>query len=143
MTEEEVDAVAEELAKIGGIAWYPGRTPGPLLRVVSERYRDRARVAIAALDRLRAEKGRSEGAQDPVPEQTTPGHGHANDEAGDRLQVGATVVYRPPGEKRAIPCRVERIEDGRAFLVPCPRPEIGWVSIESLVPLQAETENGH
>jgi hypothetical protein len=56
MTEEEIEAVAEELAKIGGVSWYPGRAPGPLLRVVSERYRDRARVAIAALDRLRAGK---------------------------------------------------------------------------------------
>ena len=54
MTEEEIEAVAEELAKAGGLSWHPGRTRGPLLRTVSERYRDRARLAIEALDRLRA-----------------------------------------------------------------------------------------
>jgi hypothetical protein len=54
MTEEEIEAVAEELAKAGGLSWYPGRTRGPLLRTVSERYRDRARLAIEALDRVRA-----------------------------------------------------------------------------------------
>jgi len=54
MTEEEVEVVAEELARIGGTSWYPGREKGILLRIVSDRYRDRARVAIAALDRLRA-----------------------------------------------------------------------------------------
>ena len=54
MSEEEVECVAEELAKVGGVAWYPGREPNAILRVVSDRYRDRARVAIAALERLRA-----------------------------------------------------------------------------------------
>ena len=56
MTEDEIDAVAEELAKAGGLSWYPGRERGPLLKVVSDRYRDRARLAIAALDRCRAQK---------------------------------------------------------------------------------------
>ena len=49
MNEAEVEIVAEELAKLGGTAWYPGRESGPLLRIVHERYRDRARAAIAAL----------------------------------------------------------------------------------------------
>src|SRR3712207_8438264 len=49
-------SVAQELAKVGGLSWYPGRTRGPLLRSVGERYRDRARVAIAALERLKASK---------------------------------------------------------------------------------------
>ena len=53
MTEEEIEIVAEELAKIGGVAWYPGRETGTLVRVVCDRYRDRAKVAIAALDRYR------------------------------------------------------------------------------------------
>src|SRR3954465_12730071 len=57
VTDEEIEAVAEELAKAGGTSWYPGRTRGALLRSVSERYRDRARLAIAALDRLRAGTG--------------------------------------------------------------------------------------
>ena len=45
MTEEEIEIVAEELAKIGGVTWYPGREKGTLMRVVCDRYRDRARVA--------------------------------------------------------------------------------------------------
>ncbi len=135
MTEEEIEAVAEELAKIGGVSWYPGRAPGPLLRVVSERYRDRARVAIAALDRLRA------GSTDVDPQQTAEAsaQGAASD---DQLQVGTIVVYRPPGDQRAIPCRVEKLDDGRAYLVPCPRPDVGWVSVENLVPVKADEQHG-
>ena len=53
MTEDEVEAVAAELAKAGGVGWYPGRERGPL-KHVADRYRDRARLAIAALSRLRA-----------------------------------------------------------------------------------------
>jgi hypothetical protein len=135
MTEEEIEAVAEELAKIGGVSWYPGRAPGPLLRVVSERYRDRARVAIAALDRLRAGKDTTNSDREASV---------AGPEAvpGDQLQLGAVVVYRPPGDQRAIPCRVERLEGDRAYLVPCPRPDVGWVSIESVVPLKADQQQG-
>jgi hypothetical protein len=133
MTEEEIEAVAEELAKIGGVSWYPGRAPGPLLRVVSERYRDRARVAIAALDRLRAGKNTT----DSESEISVAG---SEAVSGDQLQLGAVVVYRPPGDQRAIPCRVERLEGGRAYLVPCPRPDVGWVSVESLVPLKADQQ---
>jgi hypothetical protein len=127
MTEEEIEAVAEELAKIGGVSWYPGRAPGPLLRVVSERYRDRARVAIAALDRLRAANGAT------ATNGASP-HDEAGSSApGDQLQIGAIVVYRPPGDQRAIPCRVEKLDEGRAYLVPCPRPDVGWVAVDTLV----------
>lgn len=136
MTEEEIEAVAEELAKIGGVAWYPGRAPGPLLRVVSERYRDRARVAIAALDRLRA------GNRAVDPQGQVGGDSAQESSPGDQLKVGAVVVYRPPGDQRAIPCRVERLEEGRAYLVPCPRPDVGWVSVESLVPVKADEQQG-
>jgi hypothetical protein len=137
MTEEEIEAVAEELAKIGGASWYPGRTRGPLLRAVSDRYRDRARVAIAALDRLRANKERA--AELP----TTDSESLERDEdlplnSSDQIQVGAIVVYRPPGDQRAISCRIEKLEDGNAYLVPCARPDVGWVSIDSLLPLSAE-----
>jgi len=51
------------------------------------------------------------------------------------IQVGATVVYRPPGDQRAITCRIERIEDGRAYLVPVARPDIGWISLDSFDPV--------
>ena len=130
MTDEEIDAVAEELAKIGGLSWYPGRTQSPLLRAVSERYRDRARVAIAALDRLRASRGKVGVPQGPAlkaPSADDTPHPPQND-----LQVGVIVVYRPPGERRAIPCRIEHLEERRAYLVPCPKPDIGWVKLNSL-----------
>ncbi len=53
MTDEEIEIVAQELAKIGGTSWYPGREPGAMLRLVTERYRDQARVMIRAFDHLR------------------------------------------------------------------------------------------
>jgi hypothetical protein len=53
MTDEEVEIVAQELAKIGGTSWYPGREPGAILRPVTDRYRDQARVIIRAFDDLR------------------------------------------------------------------------------------------
>jgi hypothetical protein len=140
MNEDEIEAVARELAKIGGVSWYPGRTRGALLRAVSERYRDRARVAIAALERLkRAKEGTvaSQGSSSGSPGTTT---GQAS-EPGDYLQVGAVVVYRPPGDRRAMPCRIERMEEGRAYLVPCPEPDIGWVSLEHIVPPTAEPQS--
>jgi hypothetical protein len=129
MTEEEIEAIAEELAKAGGSSWYPGRTRGALLRAVSERYRDRARAAIAALDRLRAGNGSSTAPQYLILRSPTSGESLPSDNDG-QLHVGTIVVYRPPNDQRAITCRVERIEHGRAYLVPCPRPDIGWVSID-------------
>jgi hypothetical protein len=126
MTEEEVEIVAQEMAKIGGVGWYPGRTDGAVLRVVNQRYRDRARVAIAALERLRA--GRD------TTEETSPlQEGTPSADAG--LQVGTIVVFRPPGDRRAVTCRIEKLEEGRAYLVPCPKPDIGWTSLDNLQPL--------
>jgi hypothetical protein len=136
VTEDEIEAVAEELAKAGGVAWYPGRQRGPLLKVVSDRYRDRARLAIAALDRHRAQKAglaqrdSIEAEQAPVPVDASTAEG--------TLQVGAIVVYRPPGEQRAYPCRVEKIEGGRAYLVPQLRAWTGWVPIANLSPVASE-----
>jgi hypothetical protein len=127
MTEEEVEIVAQEMAKVGGVSWYPGRTSGGLLRNVGERYRDRARVA------LRAGKDRSETSVPAGSGET------ASKETGslssDNLEIGVVVVYRPPGDQRAISCQVTQIEDGRVYLVPCPRPDVGWVAIDSATPL--------
>jgi hypothetical protein len=132
MTEEEVEAVAEELAKVGGSSWYPGRTTGPLVRAVSDRYRDRARVAIAALDRLRASKKGAEATDHSAAPAVD-----AAPQANDRLQIGSIVVYRPAGERRAVPCRVEKIAEGRVYLVHCAQPDVGWVSTDGLVSLDA------
>jgi hypothetical protein len=137
VTDEEIEAVAEELAKVGGVSWYPGRTRGTLLRPVTERYRDRAKVAIAALDRLRRNNG-------SVAEQQASSSGAILSREAlptgpdERIQVGSIVVYRPPGDQRAITCRIDQLEQGRAYLVPCSRPDVGWVSLDNLHPLSTE-----
>ena len=41
MTDEEIEVVAEELAKRNGSSWYPGRMQGPLTRLVTDYYRDK------------------------------------------------------------------------------------------------------
>ncbi|WP_414473111.1 hypothetical protein [Microvirga sp. M2] len=133
MTDDEVEAVAQELAKVGGSTWYPGRTTGPLLRAVSERYLDRARVAIAALDRFRAAANAGVTSTEPASSREMP----VDRARKQDLQVGTIVVYRPPGDQRAIACRIERIEAHRAYLVPVPQSVIGWVSLENLQPVSA------
>ncbi|QRM33220.1 hypothetical protein [Microvirga sp. VF16] len=55
MSRDEIEVVAAELARAGGIPWFPGRERGPL-KPIAERYRERARMAIEALDRYRALK---------------------------------------------------------------------------------------
>lgn len=131
MTEEEIEVVAEELAKIGGVAWYPGREKGSILRVVSDRYRDRARAAIEALDRFRTSQTHTvvQDNADTVPHSVS----------SDEIKPGSTVVYRPPGDRRAYPCRVVEIEGSRAYLAPILRACTDWVSIEHLIP-QPEAE---
>lgn len=139
MTDEEIEAVAEELAKAGGTSWYPGRTRGALLRSVSERYRDRARLAIAALDRVRAANG---GPADAESSEAAPAPGPSISGSPDRIHVGAVVVYRPPGDQRAITCRIERIEGGQAYLVPVPRSDVGWVALDSFDPVGEASTKG-
>ncbi|PVE22914.1 hypothetical protein DC522_18815 [Microvirga sp. KLBC 81] len=128
MKEDKVEVVAELLAKVGS-NWYPERTR-PALRTISRRHRVVAQLILAELDRLRGAD------QDP---ESIDGSPYENlDEANafnfagdDQLYVGAAVVYRPPGEKRAITCLIEKMEHGRAYLVPAHR-EIGWVSTQTL-----------
>jgi hypothetical protein len=129
----EVEVVAQELAKAGGVSWHPGRTTEAVLRVVNDRYRDRARLAIAALERWRARQFGSAPAAPPAGIQSPP---TLTTDPLSGLQVGATVIYRPPGDKRAIPCRVEKAEEGRVYLVPCPIPDVGWVDVVSLQPVR-------
>jgi hypothetical protein len=137
MTEEEIEIVAEELAKAGGHSWSPGRTGGTLLRAVSERYRDRARVAIAALDRLRASKDKHTIPRGPGLK--APSVGDTPNLPQNHLQVGVIVVYRPPGDRRAIPCRIKHLEEKRAYLAPCPQPDVGWVELDNLQALPSGT----
>jgi hypothetical protein len=139
MTEEEIEIVAEELAKIGGVSWYPGREQGTLMRVVTDRYRDRARIAIEALDRYRASQGtmivQDNGRSKPYTPSQTPCAMSTSE-----IKPGATVVYRPPGDRRAYPCRVVEIEGSRAYLAPILRACTDWVSIEYLTP-QADVQS--
>jgi hypothetical protein len=132
MSEEEVECVAEELAKVGGVAWYPGREPNAILRVVSDRYRDRARVAIAALERLRASRQQSGSIQ--LQSGDNPDFpGVIPSRTGEEIEVGSIVIYRPPGDLRAIACRVEKREGEAVYLVPCERPDVGWVQLDGMV----------
>jgi len=135
MTEDEVEVVAAELAKAGGVSWYPGRERGPV-KIVSDRYRDRARLAIGALERYRASKLSATPPGDAAGTRTDPG-AHANPRAEPRshhvLSVGGTILYRPPGDQRAYPCRVEKIDGGRAYLVPDIKTCTGWVDLERLL----------
>lgn len=121
MTEKEVDVVAEELARLGGSSWYPGRSEDPVLRVVTERFRERARAAIAALDRYRA--GVAAGSI-AISSGTCP---------GERLRVGATVIYRPPGDRRAYTCVVDQIGEGRIHVIPQMPGEDGWIAETDIV----------
>ena len=52
MTDEEVEAVAAELVKAVGVPWHSGQERGPL-KLVMDRYRNRARLVIATLERAR------------------------------------------------------------------------------------------
>lgn len=128
MAEDQVEIVADLLARIGG-SWYPDRTRNAL-RVVSDRHREVARLVFEALGRP------TDTAQD---EQTGAAATSFNFAKDDQLYVGATVIYRPVGEKRAITCQVEKMDRGRAFLVPVD-PEVGWVPMRTIRPLTPGTE---
>ena len=133
MTEEEIEVVAEELAKIGGVTWYPGREKGTLMRVVCDRYRDRARAAIEALERHRAVRQASVSQDNEERDALSRPHPDAS-LCNDDIKPGVTVIYRPPGDRRAYPCRVVEIEGNRAYLAPILRACTDWVSIEHLMP---------
>lgn len=131
MTDHEVEAVAAELAKAGGVSWHSGQERGPL-KLVMDRYRERACLAIATLDRLRVAR---EGISPGPSRGQQPGPGtQANLKAvsDDALSEGSLVLYRPPGDKRTYPCRIERIAGDRAYLVPELPTCTGWVDLRNL-----------
>lgn len=127
MTEQEVEAVAELLAKVGS-SYYPERTK-PTLRAIHSKHREVAQLVLEALERMR-------GAQQDAADARSDAANSFNFADADLLYVGAAVVYRPPGEKRAITCLIEKMERGRAYLVPAPQ-EIGWVPTSTLSPLDS------
>jgi hypothetical protein len=131
MTDGEVEAVAAELAKAGGVSWHSGQERGPL-KLVIDRYRDRARLAIAALNRVRAaEQSISLGTIGS--EQSGPNAQAALEPvSGDVVSEGSLVLYRPPGDKRSYPCRVEKLDGSRAYLVPEIPTCTGWVNLENV-----------
>ena len=141
MTEDEVEAVAVELAKAGGVGWYPGRERGPL-KHVADRYRDRARLAIAALSRLRAGQ-QGAGAADSIDiSPSEPGPSKPSRSLSEHsIQVGSIVLYRPPGDRRAYPCRVNMVEGSRVHLMPDIKACTGWIDAAKL--LSNGTEGPH
>jgi hypothetical protein len=131
MTDDEVEAVAAELAKAGGVSWHSGQERGPL-KLVMDRYRDRARLAIATLERVRVAKqiispGSIEGEQPRPSAEAT-----LEPVSGDMVSEGSLVLYRPPGDKRTYPCRVEKLDGSRAYLVPELPACTGWVNLANL-----------
>ncbi|QRM32424.1 hypothetical protein [Microvirga sp. VF16] len=131
MTDNEGEAAAAELAKAGGLSWHSGEERGPL-KLVMDRYRNRARVALAALERLRAAKHAN--SPDPIDIEQVSQDLQANLDLAshEKVAVGSMVLYRPPGDKRAYPCRVQRTDGSRVFLVPEIPTCTGWVDIAPL-----------
>jgi hypothetical protein len=131
MTDDEVEAVAVELAKAGGVSWHSGQERGPL-KLVMDRFRDRARLAITTLERVRAAKQ----AHSPDPTAIKPGSRHLQatlDRAShEEVVVGSLILYRPPGDKRTYPCRVQRVEGSRVYLVPEIPTCTGWIDLANL-----------
>jgi hypothetical protein len=131
MIDDEVEAVAAELAKSGGVSWHSGQERGPL-KLVMDRYRDRARLAIATLERLRAAKQ----ALTPNPTKVEPLEPSADLThecvSHEEVSVGSLVLFRPPGDKRTYPCRIERVEGSRVYLVPELPTCTGWVDLDNL-----------
>jgi len=125
MTDDEIELVAAELAKAGGLSWYPERERGPV-KVIADRFRERARKVIEALDRHRDGRERR-----GIGSAGAPAFGRQPDDA---LQVGSTVVYRPPGDRRAYACRVEQVDGHRIFITPEMRTCTGWIDMHEVLP---------
>jgi hypothetical protein len=96
--------------------------------VVTDHYREQARVVIAALDHLRT--GGDSSQMSEARRVGSPGASH-RDMVND-VRPGTTIIYRPSGEQRASPCRIVAIQGDRAYLAPILRTCVGWVSMERL-----------
>lgn len=137
MTEEEIKLVAEVLANIGG-NWYPERAQSEP-KAVTNRHREVARLIVAAVERAKAANQSAidvEAASEPSLKARL-----STNHENDALNIGESVLYRPPGDKRTLACRIEKLEGGQAYVVPELR-EIGWVSTHSLLPLNVNRDTG-
>jgi hypothetical protein len=130
MTDEEVEAVAAELAKAGGISWPACQERGPL-KLVMDRYRNRARLAIATLDRLRAARHDISPEPSQVDQREPSTQVSLEPVSGDVVSEGSLVLYSPPGDQRTYPCRVKKVVEGRVYLVPEMPTCTGWVDLEN------------
>jgi hypothetical protein len=133
MAEDEIEAVAAELAKAGGVSWHSGQERGPL-KLVMDRYRDRARLAIATLDRLRAAKQGTPPGEIRAEQPPTGADSDTEPVLENSVSAGSLVLYRPPGDKRTYPCRVKKVEGNRVYLVPELPTCTGWVDLTTLSP---------
>jgi hypothetical protein len=131
MTDDEVEAVAAELAKAGGLSWHNGQERGPL-KLVMNRYRDRARAALAALERLQAAKQ----ALAPDPDKVEQPRSNTDAKPGpvseEEVSIGSLVLYHPPGDQRTYACRVQKVHGSRVYLVPEIPACTGWVDLDGL-----------
>ena len=124
MTDQEVEVVAEELAKLVHVPWAPGYETTPLLHVVTECHRAEARAILAALDQIRP--GRS-GSSFQASRSNEPQGISCQSRRGE-VRPGMTVIYRPPGDQRAYPCRIVEIQGKRANFATIIRTSVGWIS---------------
>jgi hypothetical protein len=141
MTDDEIQIVAEELAKIGGLSWYPGRPSGAFVRAVSEGYLEQARTVITTLDGMRASKPQVSIEQERTPARSQ-SHEQPTSVPRDKLRVGAVVEYHPPMDKRTITCRIEELDEGHARLEPLAKPDIGWVVLGNRLRSPARDSTG-
>jgi hypothetical protein len=136
MTEDEIEAVAAELARTGGLSWHNGQERGPL-KLVMNRYRDRARAALAALERVQAAKQALAPDPDRVEQpgsntDAKPGPVPDEEISDEEVSIGSLVLYHPPGDQRTYPCRVQKVHGSRVYLVPEIPACTGWVDLASL-----------
>jgi hypothetical protein len=137
MTDDEIELVAAELAKAGGLSWYAKREHGPL-KVVANRYRERARKVVEALDRHRTSQEGTRSESGAVSGHAEAEHDTASRcQSEDTLQVGSTVLYRPPGDRRTYACRVKHIDGSRVFITPEIKACTGWIDAQGLVTAQS------
>lgn len=97
--------------------------------MVTDHYREQARVVIAALDHLRTGGGNT--SQVPDAQRVGPPGALHRDPVSD-VRAGASIIYRPSGEQRAYPCRIVAIQGDRAYLAAILRTCVGWVLMERL-----------